>query len=163
MTRLPLLVLHPMTCFKDVLLQNGPLLTCITGGRQQEARWVGRSVQDRPWGKTTQGCGLQLCRCQGKIFRPLHFVAITGYFGLAVTLREFGDWFFFMWSPSSGFVNRSASQVQVLCLVPCSCLTPGKIMAMVRAPSSTCDIWGPYDWLHIVSNDREFRFMLLNI
>lgn len=41
-------------------------ISYFVGWRQQKARWVGRTLQDRPRRKTPQGGGLQLRCCQGK-------------------------------------------------------------------------------------------------
>ena len=51
------------------LLTASPPPSSRSGWRQQEARGVGRSLQDRPWGQTPQGGGLQLCRDQGEEYR----------------------------------------------------------------------------------------------
>lgn len=48
------------------ILQGGNCKPYGLGWWQQEAWWVGRTVQDRPWGETPQGGGLQLRRSQGK-------------------------------------------------------------------------------------------------
>lgn len=102
-----------------------PRLNCFAGRRQQEARRVGRSVQDRPGGQTPQGGRLQLCCCQGKSFLC--------------------SCVFFVF----------AKQVQLLCFVLRSCLIPGEMTAMVRAPTSSCDIWGPYEWLHMIAKQAN--------
>uniref|UniRef100_A0A8C8DPU1 40S ribosomal protein S12 n=1 Tax=Oryzias sinensis TaxID=183150 RepID=A0A8C8DPU1_9TELE len=58
-----------------------------------------------------------------------------------------------------------AKQVQLLCFVLCSCLIPGEMTAIVRAPTSSCDIWGPYKWLHMLAkqaNIKCFMFTFMN-
>lgn len=57
-----------LTIYKSSLSGKFYDLMFLKGWWQQEARRMGWSVQNWPWGQTPQGGWLQLCRGQGKLF-----------------------------------------------------------------------------------------------